>query len=146
MLGTPEIKQGIVLLWALWLSLVTLMNLSEALRAMRLLPEGFALVSSNWSLMRKVTEVYHTPVWLVALMFAGVIVVEAWASVLLWRGFWERSLEWATFGLGLCLALWAGFILASQLFKSFVVNPEIPAAHRSLFNTFLISLLALHLL
>lgn len=146
MWGLAEIKLGIVLLWALWISLVALMNLLEALKALRVLPPGWVFASENWSLLQRVTAVYRTPTWLTAALFGLAIGLQLAAGALLWLGFLAQSLAAATAGLGLCLALWAGFLLASQAFKAFALYPEIPAAHRSLFNTTLLSLMALRLL
>ncbi|GIW33338.1 hypothetical protein [Meiothermus sp.] len=145
MIGIPEIKQGIVLVWAVWLSMVTLMNILEAFKALGLVPQNWK-TSSNWTLMLRTTGIYHPPVWLVALLFGGVIVWEAVASGLLWWAFVTGSLEVATAAFGWCILLWGGFILANQFFMAWLTDPNLVAAHRSLFGVFVISLMAIRLL
>lgn len=80
---SSELKWIIVWVWAIWLSLVTLMNLCEALIALKLLPANFRFASSNWSLLLSVCGIYNTPRAIVALMFGAAIIWEAAATVLL---------------------------------------------------------------
>jgi hypothetical protein len=42
------------------------------------------------------------------------------------------------------IALWGGFLLMSQFFRSFVVNPAIPEAHRSIYGVCMLSWVAMH--
>ncbi|MCL6526804.1 MAG: hypothetical protein K6T57_07945 [Thermaceae bacterium] len=144
-LSIGQIKSGIVLLWALWLSLVTLMNGLEALKALGSLPSRFK-TSSNWSLMLRVTETYRTPVWLVGVLFALVILWELLTSVALWVALLSGSPEVATTALGLLTLLWGGFMLANQFYMAWLTDPGLVAAHRSLFGVSLLSLLAYRLL
>lgn len=144
-LSIAQIKSGIVLLWALWLSLVTLMNGLEALKALGSLPSRFK-TSSNWSLMLRVTETYRTPVWLVGVLFALVILWELLTSVALWVALLSGSPEVATTALGLLTLLWGGFMLANQFYMAWLTDPGLVAAHRSLFGVSLLSLLAYRLL
>ncbi|GEM87204.1 hypothetical protein [Meiothermus granaticius] len=144
-LSIAQIKSGIVLLWALWLSLVTLMNGLEALKALGSLPSRFK-TSSNWSLMLRVTETYRTPVWLVGVLFALVILWELLTSVALWVALFSGSPEVATTALGLLTLLWGGFMLANQFYMAWLTDPGLVAAHRSLFGVSLLSLLAYRLL
>lgn len=115
MLTINALKQGILLLWAVWLSMVTVMNVLEALKAAKILPESVK-ASSNWTLMLRVTSVYKTPTWINGVMFAGVIIWEAIASVYLWAAFFTGNTDTATTALILCIALWGAFILVNQFF------------------------------
>ena len=144
-LGIAQIKAGILLVWALWLSLVTVMNMLEALKAMNALPERFK-TSSNWTLMLRVTQTYPTPVWLVAILFAVVIIWETLTTVALWMALFTGSLEVATTALGLLTLLWGGFMLANQFYMAWLTDPGLVAAHRSLFGVSMVSLLAYRLL
>lgn len=145
MLTITILKQGILLLWAIWLSMVTVMNVIEALKAAKLLPESVK-ASSNWTLMLRVTSVYQTPLWINAVMFAGVIIWEAVASIWLWAAFFTGNIDTATTALVLCIALWGAFILVNQFFLVFNTEPAVATVHRDLFLAFLVSLLAIHLL
>jgi hypothetical protein len=145
MLTLSVLKQGILLLWAIWLSMVTVMNILEALKASRILPESVK-ASANWTLMLRVTSVYKTPVWINGVMFAGVILWEAVASVLLWAAFFTGNIDTATTALILCIALWGAFILVNQLFLVFTTEPAVATVHRDLFVVFVVSLLAIRLL
>lgn len=146
MLAISDLKWIIVLVWAIWLSLVTIMNICEALMALKVLPPHFKFASSNWSLMLNVTGIYQTPRLFVAVMFAGVIVWEAVVTGFLWVGTVGRNLGMTDMGFGLMIGLWGGFLIMSQLYRSFVVNPAIPEAHRSIYGVCLLSWLAMHVL
>src|SRR5688572_9399740 len=79
------IKQGVILFWALWLSLVTLKNLIEWLKESRVLPESWCwLLSGNAAAMREVLGEFGSPVLVKALLIL-VTLWEAFASYLLWR-------------------------------------------------------------
>ena len=58
----------------------------------------------------------------------------------------RRNLPTADAGFGLMMVLWGGFLIMSQFFRSFVVNPAIPEAHRSIYGVCLLSWIALHVL
>ncbi len=145
LLTISTLKQGILLLWAIWLLMVTVMNIIEALKALKFLPESVK-ASSNWTLMLRVTAVYKTPTLLNAFLFAGVIIWEAIATVYLWAAFFTGSLETATTALILCISLWGAFILVNQFFLVFNTEPAVATVHRDLFVAFLVSLMAIKLL
>jgi hypothetical protein len=145
MLTISVLKQGILLLWAIWLLMVTVMNIIEALKAIKLLPDSVK-ASSNWALMLRVTAVYKTPIWINGVLFAGVIVWEAIATFYLWAAFFTGNLETATTALILGVALWGAFILVNQFFLVFNTEPAIATVHRDLFVAFLVSLIAIRLL
>ncbi len=144
-LNVTFLKQGILLLWALWLSMVTVMNGIEALKAAKILPESVK-ASSNWTLMLGVTAVYKTPIWINGVLFAGVILWEVVATFYLWAAFFTGNLETAITALIICIALWGAFILVNQFFLVFNNEPAIATVHRDLFVAFLVSLMAIRLL
>lgn len=143
--GTGFIKSGMLLMWALWMTLVTVYNLLDALKTLRVMPTR-TVSSSNFALLVRTTRVYRTPRWLVWTLFWGVIVWEALASGLLWAALLGGGLGLASAALGVSLLLWAGFILANQFFMTWLTEPAAVAAHRSLFNMTALSLLLLYLL
>ena len=142
---TGWIKAGVLLMWALWMSVVTVYNVIDALKHLGMLGPRWKS-SSNFTLLVSTTRLYSTPVSLVWIMFWGVIAWEVLASGLLWWGLLGGGLAVASAALGASLLLWAGFILANQFFMTFLTEPGVVTAHRSLFNMTGISLLLLYLL
>ena len=65
------IKRGILFFWALWFSLVLATNVTDGLKALQVLPQSWAFTSGNFALMTTVTAIYHTPIWIVAILFLG---------------------------------------------------------------------------
>ncbi len=150
-LGIPELKAGILLLWALWLSLVTILNITDGLKAVGVLPPTWVFASSNYVFIVETTKIYRTPPWVNAFLFVGVIVWEVLASALLWRAFFMGGeLNAVNTAFVVSLALWGAFIVIDEFFLTFIVEGEggysVAATHRGLFSAFLVSLLALHLL
>src|SRR5215207_3909576 len=86
-LGTTTLKRGLLAFWAIWLSIVVLTNLLDALKALGALPAGWSFASGNWELMLKTTAIHGTPTWLTALLYLGVIAWEASAAALFWQAF-----------------------------------------------------------
>jgi hypothetical protein len=144
------IEAGILLLWAAWLSLVTLFNVTDALKEMGILGETWSLASGNFAYMIDVTSIHKTPRVVCYVMFAGVILWEALASLLLWRAFFVGSLPAINQAFLVSLSLWGAFILADEFFIAYTTEGEggysVAATHREIFVAFLVSLIALHLL
>jgi hypothetical protein len=135
------IRSGILLFWATWFTVVTLTNVLDGLKALGFLPAGWTLASGNYGLMLKVAAVHSTPTPVVALLFLGVIVWEALATVLFWRA-WAGRAEAIHTAFTVGLALWAAFVLADEIFIAYPLE----AVHLRLFGLQLVSLLALRLL
>ena len=55
------IQTGLVVFWAIWLTLVTLTNFTDALRQLGVLPGDFKLASYNFDLVRKTVEAHGVP-------------------------------------------------------------------------------------
>ena len=119
------LRPVLLLFWALWLTVVTASNATNALRVARVLPQGFAFASSNFELVETTTAIYHAPRAVVWLLFGGVIGWEAIAAALFWRALfaaWRQSTrEGATLEAPLAVAiaaamgLFAAFMLADEL-------------------------------
>ena len=145
------LKGGILLFWALWLSIVLASNLADGLKAAGALPEGWVFASGNYRLMLKLTGVYHTPKWIVAGLFCGVLIWEGVASVLFWRavsGFKRTGAEdlsrvYAAFCVS--LGLWAALLVSDEIFLAFKVS-TIEVGHLNVFSGQLLSLLAIRFL
>jgi len=142
------IEAGIVLLWAAWLTMVTLLNVTDALKEWGVLPETWSLASGNFAYMLAVTKIHNTPKSVCWWMFMGVIAWEAIASLLLWRALFVATQAAIDVAFLVSLALWGAFMLADEYFIAYAVDSEGNASevHRDLFVAFLVSLVALHLL
>jgi hypothetical protein len=142
------IEAGIVLLWAAWLSIVTLLNVTDALKERGVLPLTWSLASGNFAYMVNVTRIHNTPKAACWVMFVGVIIWEAIASLLLWRALFVGTLAAIDLAFLVSLALWGAFMLVDEYFITYAVDSEgsVATTHRDLFVAFLVSLVALHLL
>jgi hypothetical protein len=142
------LKRGLLLFWAVWASVVTLTNLLDALKALGVLPAGWAFASDNWAFLLETTAIYDTPHWLLAMLFAGVIGWELLTALAFWRalgtavasGGFAPQQAITAFGLG--LGLMAGFMVADEVFIAYAVE----STHLGLFMALLLSLFAVLLL
>jgi len=141
------LKRGLLVFWAEWLSLVFATNALDGARALSVLGESWAFASGNYAFLARTTARYGTPVWLNAVLFAGVIAWEGLAAGLLWRAWWAyrgrgtgRAALYAAFAAG--LSLWAAFVMADEAFIAY----EVEATHWRLFTAQLATLLAVELL
>lgn len=140
------LKRCLLFFWALWLSVVFLSNLADAARELGLLDRTWAFASGNFKFIQETTARYAVPDWLNATLFAGVILWEAIACLLFWRAgsiYHERSSRKALYSaFTMSLLLWAGFLLADEIF---IAYPQ-EAVHLRLFVAHLVTLLAIELL
>lgn len=141
----------LLLFWGVWSTLVALTNTTAACKAMGLLPAGWKFASGNWIYMREVISVYHTPVALGALLFAGVIVWEWLLAAAFFRAARlviaaraqavltesaQRAIVQAHL---LGTALWGSFLLADEFF----VRYDAAATHWTILIATLVSLVVM---
>src|SRR5207249_432570 len=81
------LKQGIVLFWAVWLSITVFANICDGLKALELMGEGWKFASGNYALMRETTRKYSLPAWFVGLLFLGVVLWQGLSALLFWYAF-----------------------------------------------------------
>lgn len=124
-----RLRSLVLLFWALWLSVVTASNVTNALRVARVLPQGFAFASSNFELVETTTAIYHTPRPVVWLLFAGVVCWEAAAAALFWRAFAAVRRQPAPEPGALSGALASAFAAGIGLFAAFMVADELLIAY-----------------
>jgi hypothetical protein len=143
----PLLKPGLVLFWAVWLTIVFATNVLDGCKALGWLGEGWAFASGNYRFLAETTARYGTPGWLNGLLFLGVIVWEGAAALLFWlawlryrRHHAERRLLYAAFTVG--LGLWSAFAIADELFIAYAVE----GTHLRLLTAQLATLLAVELL
>ena len=121
-MSSPRLRAALTLFWALWLSVVTLTNVTNGLRTAGVLPTTFAFASDNLQLIETTTSVYEVPRAATWLLFAAVIVWEATAAALLYRA--AARLRRGD-GAGVeaayaaALGLFAAFMLADELLLAY---------------------------
>src|SRR5207244_4807653 len=76
------LKQGLLLFWAVWLSLVLLSNVLDGAKALGLLGASWTFASGNYAFLCQTTARHATPEWVNGVLFAGAIGWEARAAVL----------------------------------------------------------------
>ncbi len=144
---TTSIKRGIVAFWAIWTGIVFSTNVFDGLKAADVLGDGWSYASGNWGYMLDVTSVHDTPTVVVGVLFVGVLVWEFAATVLFVRAYTvvddigdeAAGPNPVTVAFFISLALWAAFMLASEIFVAY----EAEATHRRIFTSQLLSLVAL---
>jgi hypothetical protein len=148
LLTLAAIRRGLLVFWALWLSVVVTTNVLNGLQLFSVLPESFRFVSGNWSWINQSMDPLAVPRPLQALLFTGAIAWEGLAAVLFWRAsvaYRGRSL-WqepaVTAACAVNLALWAAFQVLDEIFMAY--QPE--GVHRAIFANQVLTLLALMLL
>lgn len=149
------VKQGIILFWAVWLSLVLLLNCLDVLKNVGVLPDTWKFNSGNFPFMQAVVKVYSTPNPITWVMYISAIIWEVVAIYLLWAalgasfssGFDPSTLRLVNLAFAVNLALWAAFVVMDELFLAFLIpGHNIMETHRSLFTANLVSFMAIHLL
>lgn len=142
-LGFTTIQKGLVLLWAIWHTLVTATNLFDALKQLGILPDGWTLASYNFELVHQTVAPHGVPVAVSAILFAGVIVWELLASALLWRAY--AAMLRGEPGTGpevtqaFCvgLALWGAMLIATEVTVNYLTAPT----HKGTLGLMILSLL-----
>ena len=149
-IGTLQIKEGILLLWGVWLALVTLLNVLDALKMAGRLPAGWRFHSHNFDGIVQATRTYDAPLWMCEVMYGVVIVWEGISAFLLLRAGLQFSAGAAYLAFFVSLALWGAFIMVNELFLTFLAEGQgsysTAATHRSLFTSFLVSCVAVAVL
>ena len=142
------LKVLLLFVWAAWLTVVFTTNVLDGLKALGFLSEGWAFASANFRFLVATTARYGTPMWLDAILFAGVIVWDAFAAALFWRAtflFPRRAMNGSRpvhLAFTVSLALWGGFLLADEIFIAY----EVEAKHLLLFTAQLATLQVIELL
>jgi hypothetical protein len=144
------LKQGIILFWATWLSLVLILNILDVLKHHGVLGESWKFNSGNFPFMQAVVKVYGTPNRVTWVLYISAIIWEIVAVGLLWAAlttFDPANLRLVNLAFLVNLALWALFVVMDEIFLAFLVPGfNIMETHRSLFTANLVSLMAIHLL
>jgi hypothetical protein len=142
------LKRTFLAFWSVWLTLVFATNVCDAGKALGLLGESWKFASGNFNLVVQTTLQYDTPSWANGLLFLSVVCWEGLAATLFWRAWWhyrggKRAGTLAVYtAFTVSLALWAAFLIASEVFISYAIE----AAFLRLFIAQLATLLTIELL
>jgi hypothetical protein len=141
------LKRVLLFFWAVWLSVVFLTNLADAVKGLGLLDESWLFASGNLKFIQETTARYGTPAWANALLFAGVILWEGLAALLFWRASWvfrgRSSASNEVYpAFTTSLLLWGAFLIADEVFIAYPLE----STHLRLFIAHLLTLLAIELL
>ncbi len=141
------VRRGLLGFWAIWTTIVLATNLTDALKALGVLPNSWSFSSGNYALLRNTMAVYQTPSWLAASLFGGIIIWQALVATLYFRAAFSSSrgdLETLGFiqAFAASLGLWMAFMLADEVFLAYRVE----STHRSVFTAQLLTLAVLWLL
>ena len=142
------LKLALVAFWSLWFAVVLFTNLCSAAKALGWLPEAWRLSSRNYEAVAKATAVYRPPPWLPGALFAGVMLWQLAAAILLARAC-AVSAHASAVDLGAvdlafsaAIGLWAAFMIADEL----TLHYEFERTHELLFVSQLATLVAIHVL
>ena len=119
------LKRGLLLFWALWLSVVVTTNVLDGLQVLSFLGESFRFVSGNWSWINRTMDPLAVPRSVQALMFSGVVLWEALGAALFWRAL--VAYRGRPLGLeptviaasAVNLGLWAAFQVLDEVFLAY---------------------------
>jgi hypothetical protein len=141
------LKRSLLLIWAVWLSVVFLSNLADAGKEAGLIGESWAFSSGNLKFIKETTARYGTPDLVNALLFVGIIVWEAVATLLFWWAFWtfrgkESGRRILYFAFTTALFLWGAFLIADELLIAYPLENT----HLRLFIGYLVTLMTIELL
>jgi hypothetical protein len=153
LLGVLEDRRTICMMpvvgWALYISVVTLSNLSCLLQSFGWF--DWAFNSGNLDYIHTATEIYFDSKPIDQFLLAGVIVWEGTAALLLWRGALRLlhrrpdGVAAATGGLALLGFLWFMFAVFTEVFVAFARGVDEPA-YFTMAAVILASIIVLHLL
>jgi hypothetical protein len=128
------LRRGLLLFWSTWFTVVFASNLTDGLKQAGLLPDGWRFASGNFALIVESVRVYALGASWAALLFAAVVLLQLAAAALFWRAFLDRrALEpespkaLQAFSLG--LALFAGFLVADEVFVVYDRVPGLGITH-----------------
>ena len=142
------LKLGLLVFWGAWYLTAFATNLCDMFQALGILPNTWRFASGNLQSVIKATAIYSTRRGLPHLLFIGVLCWQLLVSSLFgWAvvssvsaGAMNVDAINAAFFSG--LGLWAGFMLADEIFKQY----DTEHAHVLFFIAQLMTFVALHVL
>lgn len=148
----PNLGRVLLFFWSSYLSIVLATNLTDGMRAAGLGADGWPFVSGNFDLIARTIEIYGLPVWMAALLFAAVLVIQLGAAVLFWRAFLDPTSVTAPGNpkameaFSVSIALFAAFVLADEVFIVYERFPGLETTHLLVFCALLVSIISIYVL
>jgi len=118
------LKQGIILFWALWFTIVTCSDFTSFLQMHQLIPDTFPFNSRNYDLIAQFLLVYGSHshffqqgISLVILLWALLITVSFWVSFI-----FKINDKFAYFAFNFSFSMTAFFILVDECFIKYDIE------------------------
>ncbi len=148
-LSNYMLKKIIILIWSLWILIVALSNVADALRNTGILPDHFKFVSGNFGYIQAATQIYNFPVWLNAVLFLLAIILEILMCVFFFKLFFKMkegndALVNPPFFFG--VVLFGGFLIMDEFLIAYDRLGGIEQNHFTIFTALIASYLLIKLL
>jgi hypothetical protein len=127
--------------WAIWFSVVSASNATDALLAAGLLPAGSRFASGNFDLVSGAIAIYSLSRTWAAVLFALVLIVEVVGSVLFWRAALEPSPARIQHPFLVGISLFCAFLVFDELLLVYRRFPNLETTHFTILTALLLSML-----
>jgi hypothetical protein len=142
------LKLGLLFFWAVWFAIVTVTNVTGALKASGMLGPSWRFASNNYPMVVKAVSIYDAPPWLPRLLFMGEVARQALAAILFWYALASSgaagiiNLDAVNLACSAGILLWCAFMIADEITIKYAMEQP----HELLFIAQLASLLVMHLI
>ena len=144
--------RGILLFWALWLSVVSASNLVDALQAGGAIEPGWRFASGNFSLVAESLSIYAVPSAAAGVLFALVLLLELAASALFWRAalapdpFAAQAQDQIFAPFWVAIGLFCAFLVCDELLLVYRRFPSLAPTHFAVLSALLLSAILIRVL
>src|SRR5687767_18842 len=144
--------RGILLFWALWLSVVSASNVVDALQATGALAPGWSFASGNLSLVAESLSIYAMAPAAAGVLFALVLLLELAASALFWRAALDpdplgaASQDKILAPFWLSIGLFCVFLVFDELLLVYRRFPSLAPTHFAILSALLLSVILIRML
>ena len=145
-MATPgALARGLLLFWALWLSVVSASNTVDALQAAGVLAPGLSFASGNFALVADSLSVYSLPRACAAGLFALVLILEITASALFWRAAVVAEPK-AIEPFFVAIGLFCAFLVFDEVLLVYRRYPGLETTHFAVLSALILSLVLIRVL
>lgn len=145
--GPTSVVAVITGFWAVWWSMVFATNFFDGLITLGVLGEGWSFASGNYGFLVSIMEVHGTPEPITAAVFAGGVLWELVAAVLMWQalagslgGFPSERIRYRAFAV--TIGFFAAFLVMTEVFLAY----DLAGTHVRLFTAAGVSLVVVEYL
>ena len=144
-MATPAaLARGLLLFWALWLSVVTASNAVDALQAAGVLAPGSTFASGNFALVAETLTIYSLPQACAAVLFALVLLLEGAASALFGRAALDPQPPKVIAAFLVAIGLFCAFLVFDEVLLVYRRFPNLETTHFTVLGALLLSWLVIH--